>query len=102
MDLAKQIKSFNKKDKIVDFLSPWPDLHEFVNKIFDCLQESSPQGWDLLSKAQRKSILKAARVSKKAKFIDDLIVAEMAWITELINSWLLKNNKLNPDLKAYL
>lgn len=71
LDLAKQREEFNEKDKLADFLRPWPDLDEFVDEIFDCLQGSSPQGQDPPTKAQRKSILKAGRASKKAKFMDD-------------------------------
>lgn len=60
LDLAKQGEKFDEKDKLVDFLRSWPDHDEFIDEIFDCLQKSSPQGQDLSTKAQRKSILKAA------------------------------------------
>lgn len=100
LDLTKQGEEFNEKDKLVDFLRPWLDLDEFVDEIFDCLQGSSPQSQDPPTKAQRKSILKAARASKKAKFMDDPTVAEVAQITALRDPWLLKKNKMNLDLKA--
>lgn len=83
LDLAKQGEEFDEKDKLADFLHPWPDLNEFVDEIFDCLQGSSLQGRDLPTKAQRKSILKTAQASKKAKFMNDPRVAEVARIIEL-------------------
>lgn len=62
----------------------------------------SPHGHEPFIKAQRKEILKAARASKKAKFMDDLIIAEAARIRALRDQWLLNNNKMNPNLKARL
>lgn len=60
LDLVKQNKIFDEKNKLADFLCLWLDLGKFVNEIFNCLQESSPQDWDLPTKTQRKSILNTA------------------------------------------
>lgn len=42
LDLAKQSEEFDDKNKLSDFFCPWPDLDEFVDKIFDCLKQSCP------------------------------------------------------------
>lgn len=83
LDLAKQGEEFNNKNKLSDFLCSQPDLDGFVDKIFDCLKQSSPYCQEPPTKAQKKEILKAAQVSKKAKFMDDPTIAKTAWITVL-------------------
>lgn len=54
-----------------------------MDEIFDYLKQSSPNGQELSIKAQRKEILKATWVSKKAKFINNFNITEVAWITIL-------------------
>ena len=90
VNLAKRGEEFDEKGRLSDFLCQWPDLAEFVDEIFAFLQQSSSHGKDSPIKARRKAILKAARASKKAKFIDDPIVAEAAQITALKISGLLR------------
>lgn len=56
----------------------------------------------LPSKAERREILKAARTSKKIKFMDDPAIAKADYITKMRDQWFISNNKTNPDLKARL
>lgn len=77
LDLVKEGEEFDK-DKLSKFLCLWPDFDEFVDEIFDCLQRLSPYSQDPPIKTQRKAILMAAQASKKAKFMDNPIVAKMA------------------------
>lgn len=35
-------------------------------------------------------------------FMDDLAIAEVAYITTMTDQWLINNNKNNCDLKAWL
>lgn len=37
LDLAKESKKFDK-NRFSEFLYLWPDLDEYIDKIFDCLQ----------------------------------------------------------------
>lgn len=102
--LAKEGESLDEKDKLDDFLQPWPDLNEFANEIFACIKRSSSHGDKevIPTKVQRKEILKAARASKKAKFMDDPTIAGAARITAMRDEWLINNHKSNPGLKARL
>lgn len=76
LDFAKQdSEKLDTKNKLSDFLCLWSDLHEFVDEIFNYLQQSSPHSQELPIKAQRKSILKAVQASKKIKFIDNPVIA---------------------------
>lgn len=85
--LANENENLDKKAKLDDFLWPWPDLDKFADKIFACIQRSSfYRHKEVIStKVQRREILKAARTSKKAKFIDDLTIAEATQIIAIRN-----------------
>ena len=98
--LAKAGESFNDKRQLVEFLQPWPDLEEFIDDIYACFQRSTSHGINIPTKNEKREVLKAARASKKAKFMDDPAIASAAKITAMRDQWLLKNNKINPDLKA--
>lgn len=102
--LAKEGEKLDERAKLQEFLRPWPDLEKYVDELFTCLCQSSSHGDSntIPSKAQRREILKAARASKKIKFMDDPAIAEAAHITTMRDQWLISNNKTNPDLKARL
>ena len=102
--LAKEGEKLVDRAKLQEFLWPWPDLNEYVDELFTYLRQSSSYGESdiILSKAQRQKILKAARVSKKIKFIDDPAIVEAARITTMRDQWLISNNKTNPDLQTWL
>ena len=100
--LAKAGESFNDKRQLVEFLQPWPDLEEFIDDIYACFQRSTSHGINIPTKNEKREVLKAARASKKAKFMDDPAIASAAKITAMRDQWLLKNNKMNPDLKAQM
>lgn len=48
----------------------------------------------------QKAALKAARASKKIKYMDDLVVAEAAQITGLRDQWLIQRGKPTAETKA--
>lgn len=50
LDLAKQGEEFDNKNKLSDFLRPWPDHDEFVDEILDCLNNQVPMVKSLLQK----------------------------------------------------
>lgn len=97
MNLVKQSQELDNKEKVCGFLYPWPSLHKYVDEIFYILQLNSQA-----TKVQQKEALKEARTKKKAKFINDEVVAITAKIMELRDQQLLKHNKITPDLKAQL
>lgn len=100
--LVKNGNELDDESKIRDFLQPWPGIDKFATDILACLQRSTPNGQTIPSKAERNAALQVARASKKAKFMDDPEVAAAARIQTLQDQWLLKNNKMNWDLKARL
>lgn len=102
--LTKEGEQLDKRAQLQDFLWPWPDLDEYVDEIFTCICQSSSHGDSNTtpSKAQRREILKAARASKKIKFMDNPAIAKASRITKMRDQWLISNNKTNPDLKARL
>lgn len=52
------------------------------------------------TKAKRKAILKAARTSKKLKFMDDPLIAEQVQAVELRDKWLVERGRAPPETKA--
>ena len=89
--------------KIKEFLKPWYGLDKYAEELFICLCQSSITGEGLgPTRAARKDVLKLARASKKAKGLDDPVVAKKARITALRDQWLIKQNKSTPALKARL
>lgn len=103
VDLAKRGEEFDDKAKLSAFLSQWLDLDaKCVDEIFACLCRSSSHGnpESLPTRAKRKAVLKAARISKKLKGMDDPVLAEASRITALRDQWMINNNKMNPALKA--
>lgn len=76
--LAKEGEKLDKKAKLDDFLQLWPDLAKFRGEIFACIQQSSSYGDKelILTKVQKKEILKAVWASKKVKFMDNLTIIE--------------------------
>lgn len=81
--------------KVKEFLQPWYGLDNYAEDLFLLLSQSP-------TKAARKEALKAARALKKAKGLDDPVVAMEARITALQDQWLIKQNKVTPALKARL
>lgn len=98
MALVKKSKDLDDEEKVYEFLQPWPSSRKYYDEIFACILQSNSQA----TKPQRKEALKEARARKKAKFMDDEVVTAAARITELRDQWLLKYNKMTPDLKARL
>lgn len=102
--LSKEGEQLDDEAKLQDFLQPWPDLIEYIDEIFACICRSSSHGDSSMtpSKAQRREVLKAARASKKIKFMDNPTIAEAARIITMRDQWLISNNKTNSDLKVRL
>ena len=81
--LAKQGKSLQDHTSFVDFLKPWYGMEEYVDEILKCIQENSSYLTDALPKSERKATLKAAKTSKKLKYMDDPTIEEEAGMTAL-------------------
>lgn len=106
--LAKDGGLLHDIPTLLQFLKPWSQrISTYADEILLCLQKNSP----LLNapldptivqptKAERKATLKAARTSKKLKYIDDPLVAEQAWAVELRDKQLIEKGKAPPDTKA--
>lgn len=85
-----------------EFLKPWHGADRRLDEIFACLQQFSPSkesSVSLPSRAERKMVLEAARLSKKLKYMDDPTVAEAAELTALRDNWLIKIGKPSPATK---
>lgn len=95
-ELALAISS----EKLREFLQPWEGVDEYLEELFTLIKRSSPQISSSTnfgpSRAERKETLKAARTSKKLKYMDDLVVAEAAKMTALRDSWLVSQGKSSP------
>lgn len=95
---------------LLKFLKPWSQrIFTYADEILLCLQKYSPLPNGPLdptivqpTKAKRKAILKAARTSKKLKYMDDLLVAKQAWAVELRDKQLIEKGKAPPDTKAQM
>lgn len=91
---------------MVNFLKPWCSVANHIDDIFICLQKNSPllpgldTSLDLLSKVEKKGTLKAPRISKKLKYIDNSKVAEEAHLTTLRDKWLIACGKPTSETKA--
>lgn len=81
--LVKQGESLQDCTSLVDFLKPWYGMEEYADKILKCIQENSSYSTDALPKSKRKATLKATRISKKLKYMDDPIIKEEASMTAL-------------------
>lgn len=64
---------------MLHFLTPWPNLAEFLDKILNCFCQLSSFGdsQNLSTKVKKKEILKAACTSKKVKYINNPIIAKI-------------------------
>lgn len=100
--LAKEGEALDNEEKMRKFLQPWPSPCRYFDEIFACIYRSSSHSDTIPKKSERKKALKAARASKTAKFMDDKEVFAAARIMALRDQWLLKHNKMTPDLKARL
>ena len=98
--LAKQGELLQDRTSLVDFLKPWYGIEKYTDEIFKCIQENSSYSTDALSKSERKATLKAARTSKKLKYMDDPVIKEEASITALRDQWLIERGKAGPATKA--
>lgn len=99
--LAKHSGLLLNEAQIDQFLQPWYGVNEYSNEILAaCIRQSSSHGDTPPTKTERKEALRAARVSKKAKGMDDPIIAKVTRITDLRDQWLIKRKKITPNLKA--
>lgn len=102
-ELAKMGEDLDSEVKVQEFLSSWHGTGIYFTEIFECIRCTSSHGGKLASTwLERKEALRSAQVSKKAKYLDDPVVAKAARITGMRDQWLLQHNKMNPDLKARL
>lgn len=108
--LAKDRGLLHNIPTLLQFLKPWSQrISTYADEILLCLEKNSPRSNAPLNptivqptKAKRKAILKAARTSKKLKYIDNPLVAKQAWAVELRDKWLIEKSKTPPDTKAQM
>lgn len=81
---------------------PWYGVKKHYLAILACLQSTFPHNDDATSKIKQKATLKAAKVSKKIKFLDHLVVAVTARIIELRDQRLIQQEKANAETKAWI
>ena len=85
--LAKNADSLHDEQKLVQFLKPWYGVDQHRVEILACLKiypaEKPPDNLEstatLVPRSDRKEALKAARASKKVKYMDDPVVAAVLY-----------------------
>lgn len=100
MALAKQGELLQDRISLVDFLKPWYGMEDHADEILKCIQKNSSYSTDALPKSERKATLKAAKTSKKLKYMDDPAIEEEASMTALRDQWLIERGKAGPATKA--
>lgn len=101
--LAKSYDSLVNSDTLLAFLKPWYRVEKHHVEILACLQSTSSSNDNTLTtRHDRKEALRAARASKKVKYIDDPIIAEKARIIALRDQWLVQRGKSNTATKAQI
>ena len=98
--LAKSAESVMNEKSLIQFLAPWYGVAKHHPAILACLQSTISSNDITTSKIKRKAALKAARASKKVKYMDNPVAAENARITVLRNQWLIQRGKANAKTKA--
>lgn len=100
--LAKNGELLTNENEVYTFLQTWYGVDKYTKAIWACIQANSSHGTLVPTKAERKTALKAARASKKAKYMDDPAVAETARLDALRDEWLIQRGKSSPAIKARL
>lgn len=77
--LAKNATVFVDSESFIQFLSPWYRMEKHHLGVLACLQNTLPSNTNAISKLKQK----AAQISKKIKYIDNLLVAEATKITAM-------------------
>lgn len=103
--LAKDGGRLNDLPTLIRFLKLWsPRIATYSDKILLCLQHNSPPLTEdsvvRPTKAECKAILKAARTSKKLKFIDNLLIAKQVQAVKLRDKWLVERGRAPPETKT--
>lgn len=107
--LARDGGKLQDLPSLQQFLQPWSQrIASYAEEILLCLQKNSTEVLGTATdsslirptKTKRKAILKAARASKKLKYMDDPLVAEEAQAIALRDKWLIKKGNPPLDTKA--
>lgn len=108
--LAKNADSLHDNQTLVKFLEPGYGVDQHRIEILACLRTypaekppdnlESTSNYTLVPWSDRKETLKAARASKKVKYMDDPVIAGAARITALRDQWLIQRGKPNAATKA--
>lgn len=100
--IAKSANLLMNEDALIQFLILWYGVEKYHLAILAYLQSIIPSNDNATSRIEQKTALKAARASKKVKFLDDPVVAETAKITVLRDQWLIQQKKVNTETKAWI
>ena len=100
--IAKSADLLMNKEALIQFLVFWYRVENHHLAILAYLQSTFPSNNDGISRIKWKAALKAARVSKKVKFLDDPIVTKTAKITALRDQWLIQWGKANTETKIWI
>ena len=88
------------EEALIQFLVPWYGVEKHHLAILAYLQSIIPSNNNTISWIKRKTALKAVRASKKVKFLDDPVAAEIVRITVLRDQWLVQRGKANAETKT--
>lgn len=88
--LAKSGSTLTDSDSFIKFLEPWYGLNKHYTEILACLESTTSS-----TSVNQKAALKAARASKKIKFMDNPAITEAAKITALRDQWLFRLSSLS-------
>lgn len=83
LTLVKNASTLINSESLIQFLKPWYGMKKYYFEILACLQSTISTNNNVTSKLEYKATLKAARVSKKIKYMDDPVIAEAVKITAL-------------------
>lgn len=75
-------------------------IEKHADEILKYIQENSSYSTDVLPKSERKATFKAARTSKKLKYMNDPAIKEEASMTAFRDQWLIERGKAGLATKA--
>lgn len=102
--LTKNASSLTDLTKLNEFLDPWCGVSDFSEQILACIQHTIPRPEPLEnatpSRSERRAMLKAARASKKLRYLDDPVNAAASRLIDRRDAWLIQRGK--PTLATKL
>lgn len=88
------------KEFLIQFLITYYRMKNHYLTILVCLQSRISSNENATSKIKQKATLKDIQVSKKVKYLNDLVATEIIRITVIRNQGLIKRRKANRETKT--